>query len=288
MPELPEVETTVRGLRKRIIGKTIIDFWSDHKKAIKKPSSLSLFKKGINKEKIKEVKRIGKNIIIHLASGKILLIHQKMTGHLLVDKWKLKEGKFVSDNKSFEDKHNQYIHHMFYFKDGTMMGFSDLRKFAKIELYSKEEFIKSSVNFLGPDPFTEDFNVEYLKKVFSKKKTSIKKNLMEQELIAGIGNIYSDEILWKTKVNPLRKASELSEKEIKDIIKTTRDILNKGIESGGDSFSDYRNVEGEKGSFENLKEVYQREGEECSRCKKKIKRIKVGGRSSHFCPNCQK
>lgn len=288
MPELPEVETTVRGLQKRIIGKTIIDFWSNHKKAIKKPKTFSSFEKGIIGEKVKEIRRIGKNIIIHLNSGKVLLIHQKMTGHLLIGKWEFENGKFISKNKSFEDRYNQYIHHMFYFKDGTMMAFSDLRKFAKIELYSEKEFIKADVNFLGPDPFTEDFNVKYLKEVFSKKRTPIKKGLMEQELIAGIGNIYADEILWETKINPLKIASELSEKEIKNVIKATRKILNKGIESGGDSFSDYRNIDGEKGSFENFKKVYQREGKECLRCKEKIKRIKISGRSSHFCPNCQK
>jgi len=288
MPELPEVETTVRGLQKRIVDKIIVDFWSNHKNAIKKPESFSSFKERIIGEKVKEIKRIGKNIIIHLVSGKILLIHQKMTGHLLVGKWELKEGKFVSKNKSFEDRYNKYIHHMFYFKDGSMMAFSDLRKFAKIELYSKEEFLKAEVNSLGPDPFTEGFNVKYLKKVFSKKRTPIKKVLMEQELIAGIGNIYSDEILWETKINPLKIASEVSEEELKKIIKATRKILNKGIESGGDSFSDYRNIDGNKGSFEKFQKVYQKEGEPCSRCKIKIKRIKVGGRSAHFCPNCQK
>jgi formamidopyrimidine-DNA glycosylase len=289
MPELPEVETTVRGLQKRIIGKTISDFWSEHKKAIKNPKTFDSFKKGIIGEKIKEIKRIGKNIIIYLSSGKVLLIHQKMTGHLLVGKWELKKGKFFSKSKYFEDRYNQYIHHMFYFKDGAMMAFSDLRKFAKIELYAEKEFEKASVNSLGPDPFTEAFNVKYLKEAFSKKRSPIKKVLMEQEIIAGIGNIYSDEILWETKINPLKVASELTEENLKDIIKATRKILKKGIESGGDSFSDYRNVDGEKGSFENFKKAYQRQNQKCLRCKKdNIKKLKVGGRSAHFCPTCQK
>lgn len=287
MPELPEVETTVRGLKKRIIGKMIVDFWSNHKKAIKKPSFTS-FKKQIMGEKIEKVERVGKNIIIYLKSGRVLLIHQKMTGHLLFGKWEFKGKKFVSKIKALGDKYNQYIHHMFYFKDGSMMAFSDLRKFAKIELYSDKKSFDESISSLGPDPFTKEFNVNYLKEIFSKRKSPIKKVLMDQGLITGIGNIYSDEILWKAKISPLREASKITEKEIKEIIKATREILKKSIEVGGDSFSDYRNIEGNKGNFEKFKKIYHREGEECFRCKKKVKRVKIGGRSSHYCPNCQK
>jgi len=168
------------------------------------------------------------------------------------------------------------------------LALSDLRKFAKVEILTKEE-LEKEMEKLGPEPLDKDFTFEKFKeRILKKKKGKIKQVLMDQEVIAGIGNIYSDEILWKAKIHPFKRVGKLSEEELKKIYKAMREILPKAIEVGGESISDYRRPSGEKGGFDILRKVYRREGEKCFRCGAKIKRVKLGQRSAHFCPVCQK
>ena len=231
-----------------------------------------------------------------------------MTGHLLYGSWQRKGGKWISDEPGpLNDPMNKFLRVVFFIdknsscvpknKDGKgMLALSDLRKFAKVELWEKNKLYESEeFRKIGPEPLEKEFTYKKFREIikggqgtFSKKRGKIKQVLMNPEKMAGIGNIYSDEILWASKVHPNKDASKLSEKEVKLIYKKIREVLIKAVSLRGESFSDFRDLQGEKGFYETEKKVYQREGESCFRCGKRIKRIKVGGRSAHFCPHCQK
>jgi formamidopyrimidine-DNA glycosylase len=290
MPELPEVETIVRELNKEVLGRTFLDVWTNFKKMIKKPKSFEEFRKEIKGKKILNLRRRGKNIIFELSGNSFLLIHQKLTGHLLLGKWKLEKGKWISEipGPLLDDPMNNFLHLIFWLNDKRQLALSDLRKFAKVELLNKEE-LEKELKTLGPEPLEKDFSFEKFKEqILKKKRGKIKQVLMDQEVIAGIGNIYSDEILWQAKIHPFKDISKLREEELKEIYLAMREILKKAIAAKGESISDFRRITGEKGGFNPLRKVYRREGEKCSRCGTIIKRIKIGGRSAHFCPNCQK
>jgi formamidopyrimidine-DNA glycosylase len=290
MPELPEVEIIVRDLRKKVLKRTFIDIWTDFPKMVKLPKSFEQFKKEIKNKKIERIWRRGKNIIFDLSENKSLLIHQKLTGHLLLGKWKWEKGDWTSEipGPLKEDPMNRFLHLMFWLDDGNMLALSDLRKFAKVEILTKEELEKELAS-LGRDPLEKDFTFEKFKEVILKnKKRKIKEVLMDQEVITGIGNIYSNEILWQAMVHPFKEVEKLKEEELKRIFKAIKEILQKAIEVGGESISDFRRPSGEKGGFDPLRKVYRREGEKCPRCGSTIKSAKLAGRTAYFCPNCQK
>ncbi|MGE4555156.1 MAG: DNA-formamidopyrimidine glycosylase [Candidatus Paceibacterota bacterium] len=294
MPELPEVETIVRDLNQFqpfLIGAVFFDVWTDFPKIVKKPKDFEKFRKEIKEKKIEKIWRRGKNIIFDLSEDKSLLVHQKLTGHLLLGKWEFKNGKWQSkiSGPLADDPMNKFLHLVFFLNNDWMLALSDLRKFAKIELWKREELFNSKeFTSLGPEPLEKDFTFEKFKKIFKKKKGKIKQALMDQTVIAGIGNIYSDEILWEAKVHPLKQVQQLNEEELKTIYQAMKRILKKAIELKGESFSDYRRPSGEKGEFDKARKVYRREREKCYRCGSIIKKIKIGGRSAHFCPACQK
>ena len=312
MPELPEVETTIRDLRKKVLNRTFFDVWTDWKKVIKRPKlstrakldaglvphlnevsgagDFKEFQKKIKGKKIKKIWRRGKNIIFELSQGYSLLIHQKLTGHLLYGKWNVEHGIWVAqDDNALKEKVNTYIHLMFFLDNGKMLAFSDLRKFAKVELWKTEE-LKKSKEFrkLGLEPLEKNFDFKKFKEILKNKRGKIKQVLMNQEIIVGIGNIYSDEILWEARINPFRDVSRLKEKELKKIFQEIKKILKKAIEVKGTSISDFRRISGKKGEFGPLRKVYQKKGEKCFRCGTIIERQKISGRSAHFCPKCQK
>lgn len=295
MPELPEVQTIVDDLSKKIIGRKITGVWFDAPKLIKKPKAAEL-EKQIKGLKITDIKRRGKNILIYLNSkfqipnSTILLVHQKMTGHLLYGKWKIDSGKVKSLSSGIMDNRaNGYIHVIFYLDNGFQIAFSDLRKFGKIVFDSKEKIENSSdIADLGLDPFDKKFTFEKFKEIISGQKKAIKEALMDQKLIAGIGNIYSDEILWMAKIHPLISAKTLKLLQIKLIYISIIKVLTKALKLRGTSISDFRDAFGKLGFYADVRYVYRKEGEPCPRCKTPIKRIKMKSRSAHFCPNCQK
>jgi len=292
MPELPEVETTVRGLRKKVLKRAFISLWTDFVKIIKKPKDFKQFKKEIKDKKIIDIRRRGKNILIDLSGGKTLLIHQKMTGHLLIGKWKRIKERWASQIKGplLDDPMNKFLHLIFYLDNGWQIALSDLRKFAKIELWNSKELKNSEeMKNLGPEPLDKNFTLGRFKETLLKrKKGKIKQILMDQNVIAGIGNIYSSEILWQAGVHPLKDVSKLNNEEFKKIYIALKKILEKAIKMQGESISDYRRPNGKKGRFDSFRKVYRREEQPCFRCGAKIKRIKVGQRSTYFCPICQK
>ena len=273
MPELPEVQTTVDGLNKKIRGLTITGVWTDWPKYLKKG-----FAKEITGRKILKIWRVGKNIIFDLSGGKIMLIHQKMTGHLLVEKWRI-------------EKVNSYIHVIFSLSKGKKMALSDLRKFAKILIVNKKDFQNlKDIKNIGPDPLSSGFKFNEFKKLITKKRGAIKKILMDQGVISGIGNIYSDEILFIAGIHPLKKVEDLKEMELRKIFDATKKILKKAVKLRGTSISDYRDTAGKAGRYGDVRLVYGKEGENCpNKCDTGIiKRVKISGRSAHFCPICQK
>ena len=289
MPELPEVETIIRDLNKEILGSKIQDAWTDFPKMIKFPKSFEQFKKEIRGKKIEKIWRRGKNIIFDLSGRMSLLIHQKLTGHLLLGKWALEKGQWQAKipGPLAEDPMNRFLHLMLWLDNGRMLALSDLRKFAKVELLNPEE-LKKELSSFGSEPLEKSFTFEKFKDCLKNRKGKIKQILMDQTVIAGIGNIYSDEILWQAKVHPFKDVSKLREAELKKIYQAMREILPKAIKLGGESISDFRRISGERGYFDKERKVYRREGEKCSRCGTIIKRAKLAGRSVHFCPRCQK
>jgi formamidopyrimidine-DNA glycosylase len=294
MPELPEVETTVEYLREKIEGEKIIGLWSDSPKLFKGYSQKK-FKEQVVGEKIEAISRRAKYVIFHLSSKKTIVAHQRMSGHFLVGKWE-KEGDdwIPQGNKDLKDRYNQYLHVILKLASGKMLALSTLRKFSTLSLYEKEiprdpgkQTGIEELDKLGPEPFSGQFSWEYFKKSLKNRRAAIKTILMNQEIVGGIGNIYSDEILWRAKTNPERKVNKLADEELKRVYKNIRPVLKKALKLEGTSTSDYRKPSGQKGGYTEERKVYQREDEPCPRCGAPIERVKISGRSAHFCPQCQ-
>lgn len=308
MPELPEVQTTVNGLNETVIGKTITFLWSDlpvknhpKKDEIKNLSFWNSFKKKVQGTKIINIQRQGKNILIKLDNGFTILIHMKMTGHIMVGnyrKGKPSDGKeehiwlWWGDTQALQDPFNRFIHFVIRFDDKTSLVFCDSRKFGTVTLYKNENLKQSRhIKNLGPDALDDTLNLDMFKtQIMKRKHTPIKTALLDQTLIAGIGNIYSDEMLFLAEIHPLRTAHSLKHLEWKQLWQSMKPVLEKGLHFGGDSTSDYRNVYGEHGSFHHAHNAYRKTGKICSKknCGGKIERLVVGGRSAHFCNIHQK
>jgi formamidopyrimidine-DNA glycosylase len=304
MPELPEVETTATILNKLVKGHKIIDVWTDYnspyfsgKENIKDPKYFLKFKKEIVNKKIIKVWRRAKNVLIDISGDKTILIHMKMTGHLLYGKYLFKKvsssKKWVPENSNspLADPFNRFVHLIFVLDNGKHIAFSDMRKFATVSLISDKKAFSEKFKKVGPEPLDKNFDWKTLKKIMLlRPEQKIKTALMDPYLIAGIGNIYSDEILWSAKINPERKNHTITDSEWKNVLKYTKSLLLKGISFGGDSMSDYRNPYGLRGEFQKHHSVYQRKNKNCLRknCLGKIERKMINQRSAHFCPICQK
>jgi len=288
MPELPEVEIIIRDLKKVLPGLKITGFWTDVK-------SFKKAEKEILNKKILSVRRMGKNILIELSQNTTLLIHQKMTGHLMYGKWEKakeeKKEKWVSaiSGPMRDDPQNRFIHLLINLSNGFQLALCDMRKFAKVKAVKTDELNKLKDVKIGPDPMDKNFSFEKFKEALKRKRGAIKKILMDQKIIAGIGNIYSDEILWLAGFHPLKKVESFSKEELKKLYLSIKPVLKRAIRARGSSYIDYRDAFGRKGNYQNIQYAYGREGE---RCLKEdggvIKRIKIGGRSAHFCPIHQK
>ncbi|MCK5081192.1 MAG: bifunctional DNA-formamidopyrimidine glycosylase/DNA-(apurinic or apyrimidinic site) lyase [Candidatus Moranbacteria bacterium] len=287
MPELPEVETIVRDLRKKAVGYKIVDFWTDWEKSIK--MSLGDFKKKIISQTIEKVERRGKNILVFLGDSWVMLIHLKMTGHLLF------KNEKTADNKYFKERVNLYIRHIWYLETGffdkkAQLEFSDLRKFGKIRLIRINKLGEDlELQKLGVEPLEEKFNIEYFWKLTrDRKRKNIKMLIMDQALIVGVGNIYASEALFEAWINPNRKAGSLTKKEVGKLYQAIVRILERAIELRGTSDSDYRDSKGAPGGFQKVLKVYNRKGQECFRCDGTVERATIGQRGTFWCESCQK
>ena len=271
MPELPEVETVKETLKKKILKQKIIDIKVLYPEMIEYPDVLT-FKKEIINQTINDIKRRGKWLIFEL-DNYYLLSHLRM------------EGKYnIKTNESI----NKHEHVIFYFKDFNLR-YQDTRKFGRMYLYKKEEaFNNKPLNALGYEPWDGKLDIDYLKEKYKKITKPIKEVLLDQSIIVGIGNIYADEILYKSNINPLRPTKELTSNEIVEIINNTRVILKKAIEKGGTTIKSFESSEGVHGLFQNELVVHGKSNGVCPKCHSKIEFIRVGGRGTYYCPNCQK
>lgn len=301
MPELPEVETVVRDLRRSVVGRRIVSVWTDWPKMIKdcekqdrlnvSSKAVAHFYRHIRGKRIEEVKRQGKNILIYLSDDHLLLVHQKMTGHFLVGRWAIQNGKAVGiePREIVADSYNHHVHLIFTLDNGEQLGLSDVRKFAKV-LFGKRKQIEelSELTKLGPDALNPTLTAGQFYRIVHRERRPVKQVLMDPFVIAGIGNIYSDDILWRARVHPKTPATRLTKEQLGAVYRAMRTVLAKAVRLRGTSTSDFRDTAGKEGGYTGHRLVYQRTGQPCQRCKTPIQRMVIGGRSAHFCPRCQK
>jgi len=273
MPELPEVETIVRQIRPHILNRHISNIDILRPDQWVSPEAARIYIVG---SKIENVFRKGKFIIIQLTSNSSLAIHLRMTGKLCWKKGPLKSYK--------------YDRTIFFLNDESRIHFNDTRALGTLEIVAHDEFEQRFKKY-GPDPFSEEFTQELLKHIISKSAMQIKDFLMDQTKIAGIGNIYANEILFHSNINPMRRADNLSDFEIIRLYRNISKILSTAIlnmgTTLGNKISDYRNVYEMNGNYQAFLHVYGRKNEACRICQHKIIRIVQKGRSSFYCPSCQ-
>jgi formamidopyrimidine-DNA glycosylase len=302
MPELPEVEVTVRAIDRLAKNQTIKDVWTDYgslhhkgKENIKDGPFFEKFRKEILGRKILGASRRGKNVLIHLSGGITILAHMKMSGHFLYGTFKRSGAAWVpvaEIDSELRNPWNRFIHLVFILGNGKHLAFSDLRKFAKVTFFhDKDRASVADFKALGPEPLDPSFALENFKKRISGKRGgTIKQLLLDQSVIAGIGNIYSDEMLFEAAVHPLSTPSAIPTKELGAMYKAMKKILTLSISLGGDSASDFRTIDGAAGGFQKKHKAYHKTGSKCSKkgCKGTIVRLKIAGRSAHFCNTHQK
>lgn len=293
MPELPEVEVVRAGLEKLIANKTISNVKINNEKSFQAAKTDSdAFVKGA---KIINVRRRAKVLMIDLSSEYTLLIHLKMTGQLIVRNQQNNEDNFAgghpSDSmiKPLPDSHTRVEFTLAEGDSLVKLYFNDMRKFGWIKVLptsslQDEKFISK----LGPEPLIEDPFPEFLKRISRRPNSTIKAAILNQEVVAGIGNIYADEALWGARVHPSSRVKMLSKKQLEDILQSAINVMNLSIDKGGSTDRNYVNAKGEKGSYLKFANVFRREGKPCNRCGTIIEKIRVAGRGTHICPECQK
>tara|TARA_B100000287_G_scaffold19356_1_gene19405 strand:+ start:2545 stop:3426 length:882 start_codon:yes stop_codon:yes gene_type:complete len=293
LPELPEVETVRKGLEKKLDFFVIKRIEVLRSSTIAFPIEQSEFINGLFNSLILKWKRRGKYLIADLRKSRnnsdnnrdeyfteangLLVVHLRMTGYF---NW--------FEVSTPPCKHTRI---RFFDQADNELRFVDMRSFGKVwwieNGIAAGEVIKG-LGSLGPEPFSKDFNINYLKQKFSKKTKSIKSLLLDQTVIAGIGNIYADESLFEAKISPFREAGTLNTSELIKLKNSIIEVLEKSIGSGGTTFSDFRDIEGSSGNFSLQTNVYRRTGKKCNKCNSLIEKNKISGRSTHWCRNCQK
>lgn len=287
MPELPEVETVVRGLNRLILKKKIAQVKHDW------PKSFPNLEKDVNDfmigAEISKVQRRGKAIIIKLNNGWALVTHLRMTGQMVYrgeENW----GAGHPNDDFLNDLPNKSTRVEIDFEDQTKLFFNDQRKFGYMKLLPEPEIEELSFfQKLGPEPLEDSFTVEIFKERLLKKKNSlIKPTILDQSVIAGVGNIYADEALWRAKIHPETRIKDFSNVDFENLHESIRFVMNKSIEKGGSTDRNYVNADGSRGNYLEYAAVYHKNGQPCKRCGTEISKIRVGGRGTHFCENCQK
>lgn len=287
MPELPEVETVRRGLAKLLPVKVVVDVWHDWQKSFPNaPSDVARF---LMRSRVQKVRRRAKVLIIELSSGYSLVVHLKMTGQLVfVGKERFGAGHpSESLVANLPDKSTRVI---LDFKDGSKLFFNDQRKFGWMRLIPtvqvpEIDFFKN----VGPEPLDTNFTVsKFIERLERRKNSIVKAVLLDQTVLAGVGNIYADESLFMARIHPETKVSQISKTKLVALHGDLLAVLKLAIEKGGSTDRNYVNAEGKKGSYIDFAKVFRRQGLPCPRCTTPIKKIRVAGRGTHICPRCQK
>lgn len=285
MPELPEVETVRLSLMPHIIGKKIIRVDIRHKKTVSKTSDFSNKLAGLT---FKDIDRIGKLLIFSFEETDLCLCgHLKMTGQFMWQSETAKAGGGHSLTKRdfyLPHKHTRVI---FRLSDGSALYFNDLRLFGYLDLVKPDDLAKIKSGY-GIEPGQPNFRLETFKNLFIKRKTNLKALLLNQNLIAGLGNIYCDEVCFASGISPRRQTDKITAKEQKKLFESCKKIIKKAIKYGGTTFRDYNDANGNKGNFIDHLRVYGRGGKPCLKCGAAIKKIRWAGRGTHFCPKCQR
>ena len=288
MPELPEVEVVRQSLDKKIKQKKV-------KKVIIRNRNLRLkippnFANFLENKKIIKVDRFSKYIILHLSNKSFCLLHLGMSGTVHIINNYIKKN--VLTNTSFYShpilpkKHN----HIEIIFENLRIVYNDPRRFGFFQTINNSDLLKKRFSHLGPEPFNSKFDLNYINSFFNRKKKNIKNFLLDQNFVSGIGNIYANEILFLSKINPDKRAFLLNKEDYKKIIYNSKKILSEAIKKGGSSIKNFRNLSGASGNFQKNFKVYEREGLSCKRyrCKGLIKKKIISNRSTFFCNSCQK
>jgi formamidopyrimidine-DNA glycosylase len=269
MPELPEVETIKNDLLCQIVGRRFTGvrlFWD---KIVRHPLP-DEFRHRLAGQNIRDIRRRGKYLLFHLSNGEVLILHLKMSGFLLL--------------QPSSEEPNPYTRAIFYLDNDAELRFCDRRKFGTIWLVKDESEI---IGKLGPEPLDHSFNTEVLGRMLRQHSMPVKALLCDQNIIAGIGNMYADEALFAAQIHPLRKAKDLSREEVKRLYKAIRQVLHSGIEQSGASVDTYQRPNGELGTAHFLFKVAHRKNKLCYNCRTPLERTVVRGRGTYFCPKCQ-
>ena len=287
MPELPEVEVVKKSLERKLKNLTIKKVFINNNKLRYKIDKKELSK--IEGLKIISVKRRAKYLLINLDQNLTILAHLGMTGKFFIlEKKKRHKTSFYYELKKKDSKHDHLI---FFLNKKFKLIYNDVRKFGFIKLFESRNIYECNhLKFLGPEPLSKNFNKEYINNYLLNKKIKIKDLLMNQKFIAGLGNIYCNEILFLCKINPNKIVKKINKQESSKMVMFTKKILKKSILQGGSTISDFASTEGEIGTFQQTFNVYNREKSKCKtrKCVGVIKKISISGRSSFFCPRCQK
>ncbi len=287
MPELPEVETVKRGLSKLIVGKKIISVSFDWPKSF--PNEQDKVNEFLIGSEISSVERRAKVLIINLLSDYSLVAHLKMTGQFVYRGKENFGAGHPSDSLvgKLPDRSTRVI---FEFEDDSKLFFNDQRKFGWVRFFPTVEV--PNINFmqkLGPEPLNDSFTSQiFIQRLNRRSNSAIKAVLLDQTVLAGIGNIYADESLWAAMIHPRTLVKNIPVSNIKLLHKEIKNVLQLSIEKGGSTDRNYVNAEGKKGSYIEFASVFRREGQPCKRCGTEIVKIRVAGRGTHICPKCQK
>lgn len=283
MPELPEVETVRRGLAPSMEG-AVFERVEINRAGLRIPFPENL-KARLEGVRVGRLGRRSKYILVDLQNGETLILHLGMSGRLTVSGDPL--GQFHHKHPA-PQKHD---HVVFYMDNGARVTFNDPRRFGLLDLIETEFMVDHRLfRAMGPEPFSNDFNEVYLLKALARRQTPIKSVLLDQRIVAGLGNIYVCEVLFRAGISPKRKAGALSSARVRSLIPLVKGVLEEAIEAGGSSLKDYRNASGDLGYFQHGFRVYGRDGESCqnTQCSGQIARITQAGRSTFYCPRCQR
>jgi formamidopyrimidine-DNA glycosylase len=271
VPELPEVETVRRGLAEHVVGNKFKEITVLHRRATSPKSIAALT--SLKGARVTEVARRGKFLWFKLDRPEVLVGHLGMSGQFLI------QPRNAPDERHLRVKINLGKHDL---------RFIDQRTFGWLGVDETRNGLPTYVKDIAADPFDSQFNLDETIERFKKKKTEIKRALLDQGVMSGVGNIYADEALWRSKIHPESRTETMKVLRIKELIENATSVMSEALSVGGTSFDDlYINVNGESGYFERSLAVYGQEGEGCPRCGREIRRIKFANRSSHFCPKCQ-
>ena len=274
MPELPEVETVRRTLAESVVGKKIIQADILLPKMVR-DCPLASFVGGVTGRSIRRVDRRGKFLLLRLDSELTLVVHLGMS------------GRFFYAEERPPGGFPRHTHAVFRLDDGGWLVYCDPRQFGRLTLADDPRRVVRGLGRMGPEPLEREFSASYLEGVLGRRKGRIKQVLLDQGLVAGIGNIYADEILFDARIHPERRAESLTGEEAARLHQSIRRVLRRGIRHRGTTISDYVDGRGVPGDFQNRLKAYGREGEACPRCGEQIRRIRLAGRSTYFCPGCQ-